>query len=576
MKIKTLLFCIVLFALSLILRWHQDLPVTPSQALETYNAYSIAQTGRDTNGQFLPLVLRGYDNFPSALSVYFRVPFVALFGLNSTSAFLPQIIVGAISAVLFFLWVRSLKNKIGLQKIKNLNWLGPVGAVLFLLSPWMIFASLFDLPQNLALCLSLGGFLVLEVLITSTEKKTKKILFVFAVFLFCLAVYSSFLSLPFIIVVLAGLYGNTVGKKISKLILSLIIFSAILFLVNGPCRNFVLEQSLFGVINPSQYSYQTDRRLAYDFTTDNIFQKGSFNLNRLVHNKYLYAANGLFSSWVSHFDLELLTSPSQTEELLRQDRESYSVLPKIYFFEIPLMFIGLLILIKGKSKLGWLGIAGLATILLFTNNEKVLFYLMPFSLIAEGVFICWLINYLENRLRKWRYVVLSSLALFWIFSTVTFYSVLTENFLMWVPRNDYIHYQIWNFLQNHAQSYSSITVTDRLDRPISYFLYYMKYPPVLYQKDRAEYLVRSSRYDLMDKVGKYQFAAFKYMESDRKPGQFWIGLAGEFVGKYQPYKQTESVTDGEIALKIKGFYNKDIYWGDEVWFVNTKFEKNDK
>ncbi|NCO89143.1 hypothetical protein GW881_04480, partial [Candidatus Roizmanbacteria bacterium] len=50
-----------------------------------YNAYSIAQTGKDEFGKFLPLRFESFKDFKLPVFVYFSVPFVKLLGLNELS-----------------------------------------------------------------------------------------------------------------------------------------------------------------------------------------------------------------------------------------------------------------------------------------------------------------------------------------------------------------------------------------------------------------------------------------------------------------------------------------------------------
>ncbi|MFZ0890337.1 MAG: hypothetical protein WA005_18000 [Candidatus Binataceae bacterium] len=54
----------------------------PDEACNGYDAYSILKTGRDHRGNFLPLVMQGFDDYRMALFPYSLVPLVAAFGLK--------------------------------------------------------------------------------------------------------------------------------------------------------------------------------------------------------------------------------------------------------------------------------------------------------------------------------------------------------------------------------------------------------------------------------------------------------------------------------------------------------------
>lgn len=51
-----------------------------------YNAYSLLKTGRDEYGALLPLRLKSFGDFKMPLYSYLSVPFIAVMGLNETSA----------------------------------------------------------------------------------------------------------------------------------------------------------------------------------------------------------------------------------------------------------------------------------------------------------------------------------------------------------------------------------------------------------------------------------------------------------------------------------------------------------
>ncbi|MDP4009683.1 MAG: hypothetical protein Q8P53_01725 [Candidatus Shapirobacteria bacterium] len=112
-----------------------------------YNAYSLANTGRDEYGNFLPFSLRSFNDFKPALYSYVSIPFVKILGLNQTSTRLASAVFGTIS--LFFLYL-ILKDFIA-QK-----WLLPI---FFILSfePWSLHYSRTAFESNLSASFFLMG-----------------------------------------------------------------------------------------------------------------------------------------------------------------------------------------------------------------------------------------------------------------------------------------------------------------------------------------------------------------------------------------------------------------------------------
>jgi 4-amino-4-deoxy-L-arabinose transferase-like glycosyltransferase len=76
------------------------------EASTGYDAWSLLQTGRDQYGAFLPLFARSLGDYNEALYRYLTVPSVALFGLNEFATRLPAAIVGALTILPFYGFVR--------------------------------------------------------------------------------------------------------------------------------------------------------------------------------------------------------------------------------------------------------------------------------------------------------------------------------------------------------------------------------------------------------------------------------------------------------------------------------------
>jgi len=72
-----------------------------------YNAFSIAETGRDEHGVFLPVFFEAFGDFKNPVYVYILVPFVKLLGLSVFSVRFTSAFIGIGSVLLFiaFLFV---------------------------------------------------------------------------------------------------------------------------------------------------------------------------------------------------------------------------------------------------------------------------------------------------------------------------------------------------------------------------------------------------------------------------------------------------------------------------------------
>ena len=53
------------------------------EACDGYDAYSILTTGRDHHGNFMPIVMQGFNDYRMPLLQYSLVPLVGMFGLKT-------------------------------------------------------------------------------------------------------------------------------------------------------------------------------------------------------------------------------------------------------------------------------------------------------------------------------------------------------------------------------------------------------------------------------------------------------------------------------------------------------------
>jgi MYXO-CTERM domain-containing protein len=120
--------------------WLNKMPpaLYQDEACSGYDAFSILQTGRDHHGNFMPLVMQGFNDFRMPLFTYSLVPLVAAFGLKTTVVRLAAVIWGIIDLAAVTLIA-------GL----SLGWGGAAAAALIgALMPWHIELSRFGIEAT--------------------------------------------------------------------------------------------------------------------------------------------------------------------------------------------------------------------------------------------------------------------------------------------------------------------------------------------------------------------------------------------------------------------------------------------
>jgi 4-amino-4-deoxy-L-arabinose transferase-like glycosyltransferase len=110
------------------------------EAVNGYDAYSLAYTARDHHGHFLPPMLQAFNDWTSPGLTYLTVPFVRVLGLDETTIRLPGAIAGALSPLLVYLILRRLRA----TREASL-----FGALLLCVSSWHVSLSRWAIPPTI-------------------------------------------------------------------------------------------------------------------------------------------------------------------------------------------------------------------------------------------------------------------------------------------------------------------------------------------------------------------------------------------------------------------------------------------
>src|SRR3989344_1828916 len=120
------------------------------EASFAYNGYSIAKTGKDEYGAFMPNRFKAFGENKLPVTIYTIVPFVGIFGLNELTSRLPFIIIGALAPLLFY-WM-------SIEFFKN-KQIGYIAAFLAAVSPWVQIMSR-HIHENIIILLLASGLLI--------------------------------------------------------------------------------------------------------------------------------------------------------------------------------------------------------------------------------------------------------------------------------------------------------------------------------------------------------------------------------------------------------------------------------
>ncbi len=457
-----MLALIVGLAALLRLAWLHKAPpaVNWDEAAQGYNAYSLWLTGKDEYGYKWPLSLRSFDDYKPPLYAYLTAPIVGIWGLNEFTTRLLAAVSGIVSVGLVYLITRKL--------IKD-KAVAMIAAGMMAIEPWAIYFSRGAWESNLSLML----FLVVVWLILSNQYGWALALAGLNVFAYHSAKMYVWIIVGWIGVKLLknreGWRGSLVG----------IIVAGVLFgvsITKGAGLARFGETSVLKV-GGAAVGEVTQRYLAY-FSPVNLFVRGSNEPNQRVDGF------GLFYAW-----------------------------------EIIFWLAGMVWLVKNikenKFLASWVALGPLPAIITWSwfNPVRVLpLWAANAILIATGIRQIW--KRLGGTTGKWVWGsvggVWAGINLGWYFLALLFY-VNYKNFGDWQ----------WGFRETVAAIAPWVDKSDRVvwetgqAQPYIFVLFYTKYPPEKYQKERQ------ANHDF----GKYEFRKTFWPEDQHLPKTILVGGA---------------------------------------------------
>ena len=487
------------------------------EACDGYDAYSVLTTGRDHHGNFMPIVMQGFNDYRMPLLQYSLVPLVGAFGLKTEVVRLGAAIWGILD-------LAAIVCLAGLM----LGWPGAAAAAVFgALSPWHLSFSRFGQE---AITGSATVTLAILCLFAWLSRRKTRYLILTGIFL-GLSLYSysvARLATPLIIVLLTILYRRELKLAWPKPLIALSIVVV-----------FAIPQIVITLRHPAEMQAQFHNLSL--FNPEVICAGCSSEQTKLATKSipYLLAAN-----FASNFTASFL--------FLKGDRgDPWTMLHPPNFGELlpeqaPLLILGLIALFSERRRrvailiLGWLMIAALpATVIkpLGASSPEAGKMPTPYVLLNPNPEISpapftpsLLLAHADSRhdiLAVVPWIVLSALgfvvlldltrdfpifqagAVVLLLAGVAFHS---SRYLRYYFEDfpaiaaPYFQYGIKEFLQTIDRGYSRdlpVVITPRINQPYIYVLFFEQYPPAKYQQDTV--VQRPGLFSRVSGFDRYRF-----------------------------------------------------------------------
>lgn len=272
-----------------------------------YNAYRLLKTGRDEYGVRWPFFFRSFGDYRNPVPIYFEIPFVAFFGLSDFSVRLSAAVAGGFTVFLIYLIGKRARN----------YWAGFFSGLFLATSQWHLHMSRIGMEFiYFPLFVSLGLYFWLL--------REKKIFYIFSFLFFGIALYTYYPAWVIVPLLVLGIFVISIKE----------------FWKNF--RNRFWGLIIFGVcLLPLFWGVRSGKALARWDKVRNQPQSLSQRLNKF------------YKAYKAHFSYDFLVKKGDIDYPGHFiTRHSVRATGQVYFFALPLIFLGAVLAIFKRERFG--------------------------------------------------------------------------------------------------------------------------------------------------------------------------------------------------------------------------------
>lgn len=504
MRITFILFGLVILIAS-VLRFYK-LDQVPSaiswdEAANGYNAYTIANWGKDEWGKTFPAYFKSFEDDKNPVHIYLTAIPVRFLGLSEFSTRLVPALFGILNVLLIFLLAKRLF-------LSNLT--GLIAALILSISPYALQFSRFNHESTFALFFFLLGLLLF---FKGIKENPKFLIFSFFSFGVDLITYhSAKIIVPSILLLLIVLYFKDLWRVRRYFFMALMALSLVLSL-------FLFNSELLGTARMKQASLPNDV-----IEKTSIFQK--------TQNMFLGRVELAGQRYLTYFSYNYLFESGDNIA-----RHSTGAAGEFYKVDLPFLLLGLLGLIRLRTKaaivlVAWVFLAPVPAAAAGGLSEtghaaRALYTMGSWHLIAAFGYYSFL-----SLLKKPKLQVAAAVAILMLIGWEF------KNYLNYYygeyPRRYAIEWQygmkqIGEYLKEH-DGYIQVYMTDARSQPYIFLLYYLQTPLAEFL-DTVTYNETQSRpSNLVSFFDKYHFGEWDPIESFPSPGVLYILTPSQYDG----------------------------------------------
>ena len=472
--INSKLLLIVILVLFLITRLYKigEIPgsVYWDEASIGYNAYSIAQTGKDEWGKFLPIHFRAFGEFKLPVYIYATALSVKLFGLNEFSVRIPSVLFSLGVVISAYFLSKRLSGRVDV---------GLLASFFVSISPWFFIFSRTGYEATAGLMF----YMLAIYFFLKTKENIWYILFSTLCFILSAYSYNSFRVIdPFTILILI-IYRLVDLKNIFKTGMLPVLFSIVFLII-----------SIIPIYRLYRYDTGASRLQAVGATSSSFVK-----------------------NYLSHFSLDFLIIRGDTN--LRSQQANFG---QLYLPELVFLLLGLLYMVRSKSKFQLLPIILLllgpipAAITKESPHALRSISMVPFVSMISAEGVIYLCQFFKNRRILVNFIIVIIFLIFFINYFLNFLNTYpAESSFDWQYEYKQSLQQLSCCKKTYAD-YNRIFVSDKYAQPYIFTLFYLKYDPDKFRREVVRNSVDQWGFSTVKGFGKFEFGKFPEIVSYNK------------------------------------------------------------
>ena len=526
---KRIFFLTTILFLAAFLRFYK-LPSIPNgfswdEAAISYNAWSIAETGRDEHNQFFPIAFRSFNDYKAPGLIYLLAGLIKIFGPQTFLIRYAIAVIGVLTVLVTYFLVKELfpPRHSGKQSASRIRFwasqndkLALITSLLLAISPWHLIFSRPGFEASLGLFFNIIGILFLFKFINSKKASylfPSGIAFIISLYSY----HSPKIFLPLFLLSIFIIYfkkfTSISPKKIILLIAScLLLISPLIISFLGQGNQRFFATSIFG-----QHLSQTASQIQQTSTAPYLIKK-------ILYNRPFLASKILLGNYLKHFSPRFWLTGNFTGW-----RTSFIDKGMIFPILFPFFVLGFFVFIKRRQNFkfifAWFLLAFIPAIFgteVPHSLRTILVLPLPSLFIAFGII----------RLSRIKLGTVFFITISLVFFLYYYFATLPQKTpLDWL----YGHQEMVNYVtQLDKTQIQRIKITDVYQQPYIFFLWFNKIPPEQYQARG---------------LSNYDFGHIN-PEDFQKPNQIIVGSENE-IPTDQPGIIKEIISpDGHLIFRI--------------------------